>query len=87
MTLMNCRNVVQLASDYLNRDLPRLTRLRIRVHLFMCVRCRRFVRQLKTVVRTVAAMADQKPPSSPSSTELDILARHLRRIHDETRPS
>lgn len=86
MTFMTCRNVTELASDYLNRDLPRLTRLRVRLHLFMCVRCRRFVRQLKTTVLAVAAMADPTPLSSPAPEELDALAEYLRQTHDEGRP-
>lgn len=55
--MLSCSEVTRHASDYLDRDLPRLVRWRIRLHLLMCEHCRRFLRQLEL---TRLAVRDQQ---------------------------
>ena len=42
-----CEGMARLASESLDRDLPRWERLALKSHLLYCVACRRYVRQLK----------------------------------------
>ena len=42
-----CEGMVRLASESLDRDLPRWERLALKSHLLYCVACRRCVRQIK----------------------------------------
>ena len=42
----NCRDAIRLQSDAMNRPLPFLQRLGLRIHLIFCVWCARYRRQL-----------------------------------------
>jgi predicted anti-sigma-YlaC factor YlaD len=48
--MLSCRDVTALASDHLDGVLPLRQRMAIRLHLLMCVHCRRFARQLRALV-------------------------------------
>jgi hypothetical protein len=43
---LSCRDASRLASESLDRDLGRMERLALKSHLFICVACRRYLRQL-----------------------------------------
>ena len=61
--MMSCKEAAHLASDYLERELPPLRRWSLRLHLFMCVDCRRFVDGIQSVVRlasTLRGSADRR---------------------------
>lgn len=45
--MLTCRQASQLVSESLDRPLTLSERLRVRLHLFVCTACERFVRQLK----------------------------------------
>ena len=49
----NCREAIRLQSDALDRPLPRLQGIGLRIHLALCVWCLRYGRQIK-FLRTVA---------------------------------
>lgn len=48
--MLKCKDVAYQASDYLDKSLPFWQRVNIRIHLFMCGHCRRFIKQLKSTV-------------------------------------
>lgn len=53
-----CCEMAQLASESLDRELSRLERLALRLHLLYCSACRRYLRQLTRIqnaLRTLAA--------------------------------
>ncbi len=50
MTMLRCRDVATLASEFVDRDLPWRQRLAVRMHLMMCDTCSRYIRQLRQVV-------------------------------------
>lgn len=50
VTMLRCRDVATLASEYVDRDLRWRQRLAVRMHLMMCDACSRYVRQLCQVV-------------------------------------
>ena len=44
-----CQEVTELASASLDRDLPFSQRLRLRLHFYMCVLCRRYHDQIRFI--------------------------------------
>ena len=45
--MFNCKEVTQLVSESLDRNLPFYRRFLIRMHLYMCKYCLRFDKQLR----------------------------------------
>lgn len=63
MSLMpSCQDITEHASEYLDRDLPRWKRMGIRMHLLMCIHCRRYVSQLKLTIDTIGKIPEATPP-------------------------
>jgi anti-sigma factor RsiW len=52
-----CRDLVPVISESLDRRLPPHRRLILQLHLFVCTRCVRYLRQLLLVRATVRARA------------------------------
>lgn len=50
--MLSCKQVANIASDYLDNNTP--LKWQIRMHLLMCANCRRFVRHLK-ITREISA--------------------------------
>jgi hypothetical protein len=51
--MLNCREVAEWASEYIDRELSWRGYLAVRLHLLMCRLCREYVRQLSLVARTL----------------------------------
>jgi predicted anti-sigma-YlaC factor YlaD len=52
--MLNCKQVAQLASDYLDQEPSTKLTWQMRIHLAMCANCRRFVRHLR-IAKTIAS--------------------------------
>ena len=61
--MLNCRQITERASDYVDGHLPRTTRLQVRMHLFMCRFCSEYLRQLALVIRTLPRLP-RRPPDA-----------------------
>ena len=48
--MLTCKELTELATDYLEENLPWRERLRVQVHLWMCRHCGRYVDQMETVI-------------------------------------
>ncbi len=48
--MLTCKELTELATDYLEENLPWHERLRIQAHLWMCKHCGRYVDQMRTVI-------------------------------------
>jgi len=72
--MLKCREITELANGYLEHELPFLQRAQFRLHIMMCVHCRRYVDQL---ARTVDLLAAAKPSEIAASVE-DNLVRLLK---------
>ncbi len=71
--MLKCHDVVEQSSNYIDGELGFWNRWQIRLHLFMCVHCRRMIRQL-TLTKKVAAiigkdMLRKKDKSAPCKHE------------------
>jgi hypothetical protein len=64
---MPCREISRLASESLDRDLGRLERFALKSHLFYCIACRRYLRQLlflRRALRELGSRLESEPPTS-----------------------
>ncbi|HOE96397.1 MAG TPA: zf-HC2 domain-containing protein [Candidatus Sumerlaeota bacterium] len=75
--MLTCRDVTRLVSESLDRELPPLLRFRLRLHLVLCLFCRRFERQmlaLRALAREVAA-GEADGPGLPEAAKERIRGR------------
>ena len=51
--MLKCSEISHLASDFLDNNLDWKTYLSVKMHILICVHCRRFVRHLRTSIRMI----------------------------------
>ncbi len=51
--MLNCKNITENASDYIDKELPLHKRLQMKLHLTMCVHCRHYIQQIHTTIGIV----------------------------------
>jgi hypothetical protein len=81
--LMTCREATQLCSEQHERSLTRRERWVLRVHLFLCHKCRKFAQQLSVMREALARMASAQTDSSPaklSPERREAMKRELRKL-------
>lgn len=61
--MLKCQNLIEMASDYLDGDLPFAQRLSIRFHLFMCIHCKRYLSQFRLSVNTIHELKEENEVS------------------------
>jgi hypothetical protein len=76
--MLNCREITERASDFLEPSLPWGVRLQVRMHLLMCRFCREYVRQLSLVVRTMRLLPRRAPPADVQSGLLAMFRAEFR---------
>jgi len=69
--MMSCKDITENANGYIDRELPFMLRMKMQVHLFMCIHCRRYVSQLQTTISALRKM--RKPPSVDEDTVESIV--------------
>lgn len=57
--LYRCADVTRLVSESLDHDLPYSQRVRLRLHLFLCVLCRRYHEQLHFLRDAIRSHAER----------------------------
>ncbi len=71
--MLNCRQVAERASTYVEHEGPFVERLQMRLHLLMCRACRRYVQQVALTRATLRAFANQA--DVPSAGPRDAFRR------------
>jgi predicted anti-sigma-YlaC factor YlaD len=51
--MITCQQLTELVTDYLERRLPLLDRMRFQLHLGMCRHCRAYLHQMRKTVETL----------------------------------
>ena len=69
--MLSCKELVAHSSDLLDGQMRLRQRLAVRAHLAMCLRCRRFIKQMRLSQAVLRQL-----PQAPIS-ELDALAAKL----------
>ena len=64
--MLSCRDIVGKADALLAGELDWRTRIRARFHLFLCVDCRRYLRQLRVML---ALLKTHQPDDADASTQ------------------
>lgn len=72
--MLTCRQVTEKSSAMLDGGLPVRERLAMRMHLLMCVHCRRFQRHLQMLV---AGLAKDEPSVPVDQAFIDSVLDHL----------
>ena len=67
--MLACRDITELVTSYLERDLTLWDRLRFQLHLGMCRHCRAYVRQMKATIRLSGSLPPE-PPDPEVEAEL-----------------
>lgn len=67
--MLKCKDIAHLSSDYIDKSLPLMTRLNMRLHLFMCVHCRNLIKNLKSTVNVSAAIEKQRLKDQPRCSD------------------
>ncbi|MBI4005822.1 MAG: zf-HC2 domain-containing protein [Gammaproteobacteria bacterium] len=57
--MLKCNEIANLASDYLDKNLSWKEYFSVKMHLFMCGHCKRFVQHLLSTIRVVQGMERQ----------------------------
>jgi predicted anti-sigma-YlaC factor YlaD len=60
--MLNCKELTEIATDYLEQDLPWGERLRVQLHLWMCRHCRRYLNQMRTVIGLLRLLPKEPVP-------------------------
>lgn len=73
--MLSCKEITELATDYLEGTIPWHKRLLVRMHLWMCINCRRYMDQMCEVIRL---MRQTPKEPAPSAELVEVLCRQLR---------
>jgi len=79
--MLSCKDITKLASDHIDNNLPPLMRMKVKMHLFMCHKCRDFVNQLRLTVNTLKNLNPVQPEESfvnKQANDLMEIARKLK---------
>jgi hypothetical protein len=68
--MLSCKDVTEHANAYLEKALPITKRLSMRMHLFICLNCRRYMDQLHITIQTLGRMKKQEPVDDAYSKHL-----------------
>ncbi|MEX2660682.1 MAG: zf-HC2 domain-containing protein [Vicinamibacterales bacterium] len=70
--MLNCKEITQRASDFLDGTLPWRDRLEVRLHLMMCRFCREYLRQMNLVVRTLRRLPARKAAGVKGDSPVEV---------------
>ena len=73
--MLKCRDVPEHAEQFADGQLPFRARLSLYFHLLMCGHCRRYLRQLKLLLRLLPEAEAQKQAQVEDAEVQAILAR------------
>ena len=70
---MTCQDALDHIHDYLDGDLGRWARWRVRLHLWICRNCRRYLSSYKMTVGLVKKVCGEAPAEVPEDLVAAIL--------------
>lgn len=82
--MLNCKQTSVLVSQSLDRRLTLRERWAVRLHLLICVYCRRFLQQLKWMRKALHSWQQTEEYSHPvalSSAARERIAQHLDKFY------
>ena len=79
--MLSCKEVSELASRSLDQSLPLGRRIAMRLHLFACEGCRRYLEQLRFLRRATRRLSEDMDRGHPHEETLSPEAKE--RMRDE----
>jgi len=76
---MKCKDASRLVSEARDRQLGIRERSSLRMHLWMCGNCRRFMRQIRLLGRALGRLADPDDTAGRAPVLSDGERAHIRR--------
>jgi anti-sigma factor RsiW len=70
--MLTCREIAELVTEYLDGRMSWTRRLQFQLHVGMCGSCRRYLRQMRTTMKTLGKLPDEP---LPKQVETELLAR------------
>lgn len=78
--MLNCKDITELLTEYLEGEMTLLDRMRVRTHLLMCPPCRRYADQLAL---TIASCGHLPEPEVDEGLEQALLETFRNwKVHD-----
>ena len=71
----SCKHIAEHSSEYLDKSLPFWKRVGMRLHLFMCVNCRRYLQHLQLTIATLARIQET---GQPDPATVNAIVQRLR---------
>ncbi|MDT8427770.1 MAG: zf-HC2 domain-containing protein [Pseudomonadales bacterium] len=68
--MLTCREINECGTDYIDKQLSLRKRLAVRMHLFLCNKCRSFMRQFRLSVSYFQAMPADENISDKEASEI-----------------
>jgi predicted anti-sigma-YlaC factor YlaD len=65
--MLNCKQLTELVTDYLEHKMSLRDRLRFQMHLGMCRHCRAYLRQMKLTIETLGHLPAEPMPDDVRS--------------------
>jgi len=78
--MLSCKDISKLASDHIDNNLPPLMKMKVKMHLFMCHKCRDFINQMRLTVNTLKNLTPAPPEESfinKQANDLMEIAKNL----------
>lgn len=69
---MNCKELVELVTDYLEGKLPLTERQQFEAHLSGCAGCRNYLDQMRTTIRLSGRLTEDHLSSESKDTLLQV---------------
>ena len=69
-TMITCKQITEGASEHLEGKTSLWQRLNYRMHLLLCVHCRRYFKQFRLTISTLQSKPEDNPPSSAEIDEI-----------------
>lgn len=77
--MLNCKDMTTEAQSYIDDELGLWKRIQVRLHLFICKYCTRYVQQLKLTIATLQQSDLLEDDSlNPTESEIDDLVARLK---------
>jgi hypothetical protein len=69
---LQCREFVELVTDYLERTMPVADRARFEAHIAECVGCARYLEQMRLTIRATGALSEEAIPDAVMQVLLEV---------------
>ena len=73
--MFSCHEMHKMTSDYLDKRLSFMQRIKFRLHIFMCHSCRRFVDQIRATIDILRNLSSTEPSLQVIEVQVERLLK------------